>query len=172
IGGDVTHAADVERAMTGCDYVFHCAYGNAGFVSDRTAINIEGTQIVMDAAARLSPRRVVYLSTAAVYGSPPDGPFDESAPRAPAKGDFYAESKTEAERRAMQAAARGVPVTVIQPTVVYGPFSTIWTTLPLNNLKRHREILIDGGIGSCNSVYIDDLVTAMLLASVTDAACG
>src|SRR5581483_2476179 len=30
IGGDVTHAADVERAMTGCDYVFHCAYANAG----------------------------------------------------------------------------------------------------------------------------------------------
>ena len=69
-------------------------------------------------------------------------------------------------------AGEGAPVVVIQPTVVYGPFAPAWTVNVLDQLTTHRGMLVDGGRGICNAVYIDDLVDALLLAAVRPQAVG
>jgi nucleoside-diphosphate-sugar epimerase len=103
-----------------------------------------------------------------VYGRTADGDLVESAPRR-RFGNAYSDSKLAAERIAL---GSGLPVTVLQPTAVYGPYGGVWTANVLAALKSGRQILIDGGSGLGNAVYVDDLVSAMLLAAVRDQAVG
>ncbi len=172
IPGNVVEPADVSRAMQGCEIVFHCAYGTMGDAAAQRRVNVEGTRNVLDAALAANASRVVSLSTLSVYGDLPDGLLDETAPRRRSK-DVYADSKLEAENLALDYAKhRGLPVIVLQPTMVYGPFAPSWTIRILNDLHTHRVILINGGAGHCHPLYIDDLVHAMLRAAVTGQGLG
>lgn len=166
--GDVTDPVALAEAARGCDFVFHCAYGTSGSQKHRAWVNTEGTRRVLEAARTAGARRVVYLSTLMVYGQTGDGDLDETAPRRKF-GNPYSDSKLEAERIALTA---GVPVSVLQPTAVYGPYGGVWTEAVLRALKTGRQILVNGGDGFGNAVYVDDLVSAMLLAAVKEEAVG
>lgn len=168
VRGDVTHPADLEAAIAGCSLVFHCAYGTSGSQKHRAWVNTEGTRRVLAAARKAGVARIVYLSTLMVYGRTADGDLDETAPRR-RFGNPYSDSKLEAERIALSS---GLPVAVLQPTAVYGPYGGVWTEAVLRTLKTGRQILVDGGEGLANAVYVDDLVSAMLLAAVEEAAVG
>ena len=61
---------------------------------------------------------------------------------------------------------------VLQPTVVYGPFGVTWTVRPLEQLQDGGLLLINGGTGVCNAVYVDDVVDAMVRASTAPSAHG
>lgn len=170
--GDVTRTADLARAIEGCELVFHCAYGTTGSQKSRARVNRVGTERSLEAAHRAGVRRFVHLSTLMVYGQTGDGDLDESAPRR-RFGNAYSDSKLDAERTALDYARSGrVPVAVLQPTGVYGPFGGVWTIQPLQALAAGRVILVEGGEGLANMVYVDDLVSAMLLAAVKDEAVG
>jgi nucleoside-diphosphate-sugar epimerase len=131
-------------------------------------VNREGTRRVVEAARAARVRRVVHLSTLMVYGQTADGDLDETAPRR-RFGNAYSDSKLDAERIALSS---GVPVAVLQPTAVYGPYGGVWTEAVLAALKKGRQILVNGGDGLANAVYVDDLVSAMILAAVKDEAVG
>jgi len=166
--GDVTDPADLKAAVQGCDLVFHCAYGTSGSQKHRAWVNTEGTRRLLAAARTAGAARTVHLSTLMVYGQTADGDLDETAPRR-RFGNHYSDSKLEAERIVL---ASGMPVAVLQPTAVYGPYGGVWTEAVLRTLKTGRQILIDGGGGLANAVYVDDLVSAMLLAAVKESAVG
>jgi nucleoside-diphosphate-sugar epimerase len=171
VRGDVGDEADVRRAVEGHEHVFHCAYGNAGDEAAMRRVTVDGTGFVAEACLDQGAR-LVHVSTVAVYGSAGDGALDESVTPRPA-GDFYAETKLEAEQLVLEAAAgRGLAASVIQPTVVYGPFAPAWTVRILNELRTGRVILVDGGEGLCNVVYVDDVVQGMRLAALRDEALG
>ena len=172
VRGDVTSLEDVSRAVTGCELVFHCAYGNQGSAGLRRRATVLGTRNVVTAASLRSADRVVYVSTLAVYGHAPNGDLTESAPRK-YTGEVYGDSKLDAEKVAFALADRyKVPLTVVQPTIVYGPFAPYWTANVINQLKTGRVILVDGGRGLCNAVYVDDVVQALLLAASRKEATG
>jgi nucleoside-diphosphate-sugar epimerase len=166
--GDITSSPDLAVAIQGCDAVFHCAYGTSGSQKHRAYINREGTRRVLEASRAANVGRIVYLSTLMVYGQTTDGDLDETAPRR-RFGNAYSDSKLEAEQIALTS---GLPVAVLQPTAVYGPYGGVWTESVIRALKAGRQILINGGDGLGNAVYVDDLVSAMLLAAVQDAAVG
>jgi nucleoside-diphosphate-sugar epimerase len=170
--GDVTDRKAMAGAVDGCEVVFHCAYGTAGSQKHRAHVNRTGTQRVLAASRRAKVGRIVYLSTLMVYGRTADGDLDETAPRGK-YGNAYSDSKLAAERQAMAWANRGrAPVVVLQPTAVYGPWGGVWTASPLLALRAGRQILVDDGAGIANPVYVDDLVSAMLLAAVRDGVVG
>jgi nucleoside-diphosphate-sugar epimerase len=170
--GSVLDTAAVHQAARDCDVVFHCAYGTAGAQGERARTNFDGTRIVFEAALAAGVRRVVDLSTLMVYGATDDGDLDESSPRR-RLGDAYADSKRRAEGLALDwARKRALPVVVLQPTAVYGPYGGVWTETPLRQLQSGRMPLIDGGEGVANAVYVDDLVSAMLLAATRDGVVG
>ncbi|MGH7824077.1 MAG: NAD-dependent epimerase/dehydratase family protein [Candidatus Binatia bacterium] len=172
VRGDVTDPESVARAADGCDVIFHCAYGNTGTEEQQRAVNLQGTQYVLNAAITKRIGRLVHLSTVLVYGVTPDGDLDERAPRR-YLGSVYPDSKLDAEKLVMHYGQRwGLPVTVLQPAEVYGPYATVWTQNVLQRLKSERLILIDGGDGLCSPVYVDDLVSAMMVASVRKEAIG
>jgi nucleoside-diphosphate-sugar epimerase len=169
--GDVTNPDDVKKAVQGCSFVFHCAHGNTGDEEWQRRVNVEGTRNLLEASRAAGVKRVVHVSTMAVYGNPGDGDLDETAPRG-SSGDVYGESKLEAEIVAEEFGNRGLPVVIVQPTVVYGPFGPAWTQRVLDRLRSQRVVLVDGGKGLCNAVYVDDVVDALLLSATRPGVEG
>ncbi len=172
IGGDVTDARALGRAMEGCDAVIHCAVGSRGTRTQQRATTVGGTEAVAKASLAAKVQRLVHLSTISVYGLPGDGDLDETAPRR-RTGDFYSDAKLDAEQTVLRYhREQGLPVVVIQPTIVYGPFSKPWTAWPIEQLRESQVVLVDGGSGFCNAVYVDDVADAVLLAAERDEAIG
>jgi nucleoside-diphosphate-sugar epimerase len=107
----------------------------------------------------------------AVYHRPSEGLFDESTPDVP-KGDLYSDTKLEGEQLALARGAQyGVPVVVVQPAIIYGPNAPCAFEM-LSELRTTRVILPNGGLGICNLVYVDDAVTALILAATSDRVAG
>ncbi len=123
--GDVRDASATTQAVIGCEVVFHLAAKvNGAGREEFRAVNVGGTENVVRAAAQVGVRRVVYVSSIAVYGRVGDGEKideDTQLEAEPGKRDAYAESKILAERAAVEAAqSAGVALTIVRPGVVYG----------------------------------------------------
>jgi nucleoside-diphosphate-sugar epimerase len=168
--GDVLDRAAVGRAAAGCDVVFHCARGVDGSSKERRAVDVEGTKNLIDASIDGRVGRFVHTSTVVVYDVPPSGSLDERTPASRTR-EPYAAAKRAAEQLVL-AHASHLDVTVVQPTVVYGPRAGVYGRDIIEELRETRIPLIDGGRGVCNALYIDDLVTAMQLAATSPRAPG
>ncbi len=124
--GDLLDAGALARAMQDCDAVFHLAalYSYAAAeASAMEAINVGGTRLVLELAAR-GPlrRRVVHTSSSATCG-PVAGRVateDDTAPRRELAVP-YKRTKLEGERLALRAAREGLDVVVVNPTTPVGP---------------------------------------------------
>ena len=161
---DVMDNAQLAAASEGVNIIIHCAKGSR-------MVNVEGTRNVIDQARTLGISRLVHLSTAEVYGEP-CGVIDETAPLKP-RGDEYADSKIEAEKLCWESIARGVPITILRPSIVYGPFCEWWTVRFAERLQSGNWGIFKGvGEGFCNLVYVSDLVSAVLIAAENEAAIG
>jgi nucleoside-diphosphate-sugar epimerase len=169
--GDAVRPDDLARAVDGCSVVFNCLKGRGKDLRLRRAVDIDAPRWIVDAAAGRGVR-IVHVSTMAVYERPAEGEFDERSPAAK-PGDVYTDAKLAGELAALEAGARlGVAVTVVQPTVIYGPESGVYGREVFDELRTHRAILVNGGSGICNAVYVDDAVTALLSAATHPSAIG
>ena len=169
--GDLLDPDRADEAVAGCDLVFNCAKGTGGDAARRRGVDVEAAGRVVQAAARAGAR-VIHVSSFAVYDLPADGEVSEQTAPTPA-GDAYADGKLAGERLALETGVRlGVPVTVIQPTVVYGPRATVHASEILEEMQAGPLVLVNGGSGICNAVYVDDVVTALLQAATAQSAVG
>lgn len=80
VGGDVRARESVDRAVGGCDVVFHCAYDFVPTLADQKRTGVEGTRNVAEAALAEGVDRMVHLSTVAVYQPLPQGEVTEESP--------------------------------------------------------------------------------------------
>jgi dihydroflavonol-4-reductase len=125
--GDVTDRDSVRAAMRGCDLVFHLAaiYALGAAASPRiAAVNVGGTRIVVEEAARAGVRRVVYTSSIARFGGQGRGrrATEESPFALGSTGDAYARSKALAHEVALETArAHDVDLVIVAPTGPIGP---------------------------------------------------
>ncbi|MEX2216429.1 MAG: NAD-dependent epimerase/dehydratase family protein [Phycisphaeraceae bacterium] len=171
VQADLTDVDALKKAAESCDYIFHCAFGGTGSLEEQRHATVEGTRAVIEAARHAQVKRLVHLSTLSVYGSLNCETLDETAPRR-ATGDAYGDTKLEAEELVLQAhREHKLPTTILQPTVVYGPFGGWWTAGQIARLKAGRFALPETE-GVCNPVYVDDVVSAMLLSATQDEAVG
>ena len=169
--GDVTKIEEIRRAIKGSHFVFHCAYGNTGDAEDRWTTTVLGTENVLKAALEERIQSFVFLSTQSVYGNQKAEWIDEETPKNP-KGDYYAQSKLQAERIVQRYHEFGLKTIIIQPTAVYGPWAMSYGKRVFDSLHEGVMPLIDGGLGICNAVYIDDLIDAILLSAINEKAYG
>ncbi len=172
--GDITDVEAARRAVDGCAAVVHCAamQGGRHRLADFRRVNVGGTLNLLRAAHEARLARFVHLSTINVHGVPPPRDACADSPLVFA-GDFYSISKAEGERAAWQFARdNDVPLVVIRPGCTYGPRSHAWTLKPLERVRRGAPVLIGGGNGICNAIYIDNLIDLILLALQEDAAIG
>jgi len=174
VAGDVIDAHAMQRAVIGCDIVIHCAamQGGRAHMDDYRRVNVGGTLNLLRAARDANVARFIHLGTINVHGVPPPRDAHAESPLCFC-GNFYSVSKAEGERAAWQFARDNkIALTVIRPGCTYGPGSRAWTLTPLQRVKRGRPVLLDGGNGICNAVYIDNLVDLILLALKNDTAVG
>jgi len=161
---DVMNKTQVEKAVDGVTTIVHCVLGDG-------KVNVEGTHNLLEAAKKHGLRRFVHISTAEVYGEP-SGEIAETTSYG-YTGSEYADSKIEAERLCFEYHTHGVPVTILRPSIVYGPFDKMWIAYFARRLQSGRLGIFKGyGEGFCNLIYIDDLVQGIWLASNHDAAVG
>jgi len=123
--GDLRDPASLEKAIAGCDTVFHVAADYRLWVRDPDEMyrsNVEGTRALFDAARKNGVRRVVYTSSVATMGFRTDGvPADEDSPVS--LGDMighYKRSKFMAEQVALEAGRSGMYVVTVNPTTPIG----------------------------------------------------
>lgn len=170
IGGDVQDERSLNRAIAGCDVVFHVAAVTGGAAYSYN-VNVIGAQNVIRAAYRAGAARFVHVSTIAVYGYEIVGRIDESQPARPSPDDFYMQSKALGEAAIWDFAAKtGLPTTCVRPAMVYGPGSAFWSRALYAVCRRMPAPMVDGGRGNAHPIFIDDLVDLMLcMATHTDA---
>ena len=124
--GDLRDPASLEKAMAGCDTVFHVAADYRLWVRDPEEMyrsNVEGTRSLLEAARRNGVRRVVYTSSVATIGFRTDGkPADEDSPVSLADMiGHYKRSKFMAEQVALEAGrSGGMQVVTVNPTTPIG----------------------------------------------------
>jgi len=104
------------------------------------------------------PRKVVYLSTTAVYGDCDGRWIDESAPLRP--GTARGQRRLHAERRWLGwGEEQGVPVVVLRVPGIYGP-----GRLPVERLRQGLPVLAEQESPFTNRIHADDLARVCLLA--------
>lgn len=164
---DLADEAGVSEALKDVQLVFHCAYDPRSIGQ-----NLAGTRNLISASLAQKVKRFVYTSTFSVYEPFPDGPLTEET-RDGDKSWVYTRTKLELEKAVLDAVRdKGLQGTIIQPTIVYGPFSRPWTIAPAEMLLYGTVILPDRGEGLCNAVHVDDVVDAMILMSQRPEAVG
>jgi nucleoside-diphosphate-sugar epimerase len=175
VAGDISAAGPWQTAVANADIVIHTAaiVSNAYDVDESWRVNVLGTRNVLDAAAAAGVSRFVHISSVRAFSDLgfPDG-VDEQHPVRP-DGNPYVDTKIASEQVVLQAHAAGeVECAIVRPGDVYGPGSRPWTILPLEIIKSNRFLLPAMGRGVFSPVYVDDLVSGLVLAAERPAAAG
>jgi nucleoside-diphosphate-sugar epimerase len=167
--GDVRDDSEIlAKSMDGCSHVVHCAamiYSGMKWPRVR-AVNVDGTRNVLTAAVRVGVEHAVHVSTVAVYGTV-EGVVDERSPTDSdlSREDLYARSKREAEEVARGIEEkRGLPVTIVRPSAVYGERDRLMTPALAEMLRLPLVPLLGPGTNTLPVVYAGNLAVAIRLA--------
>jgi dihydroflavonol-4-reductase len=162
VTGDLRDPGSIEKALSGCEVVFHVAADYRLWVRDPAEMyrsNVEGTRSLLEAARKQGVRRVVYTSSVAtmgfgsnghVAGSSTTGLTDEDSPVS--LGEMighYKRSKFMAEQVAVEAAQSGIDVVIVNPTTPIGERDVKPTPtgrIVLDFLKRKFPAYVETGL--------------------------
>ena len=152
--GDLRDPVSLEKAISGCDVVFHVAADYRLWVRDPEQMysaNVEGTRALLEAARKNGVRRVVYTSSVATMGFTSNGyPADEDSPVSLDNMiGHYKRSKFMAEEVAIQAGRSGMDVVVVNPSTPVGERDikpTPTGRIILDFLKKKFPAYVDTGL--------------------------
>ncbi|MGH8932284.1 MAG: NAD-dependent epimerase/dehydratase family protein [Egibacteraceae bacterium] len=170
---DIRDSDAVAEAVAGAELVFHVAANANGTLSVTEPrldfeINALGTVSLAEALLASEVRRMVYVSSASVYGTPLRFPMDEDHPTRPFVP--YGASKLSGEVACLALhRAAGLPVVVGRPFCVYGPGENPNETMvePGRYLRWHLnerpiQIIGDPDKKTRDFVHVSDLVAGLL----------
>ncbi|MDF1501248.1 MAG: NAD-dependent epimerase/dehydratase family protein [Anaerolineales bacterium] len=118
--GDIRNLEDVRQSMAGADIVIHTAAALPLYPpEDIYSTEVEGTRIVLQQALEYGIRRVIHISTTAVYGVPDHHPLYESDPVSGVGP--YGKAKIRAEEICQEFRQNGLCVPILRPKSFVGP---------------------------------------------------
>ena len=137
-------------------------------------VNVQGTESVAEAARRTGIRRLVFISTFAVYGRPAVNRIDETTPLNPQSE--YGRTKAAAESIAAGLREEGTSVLILRPCGTYGPLrlgmgsqsAQLIESLLVGALNGIELAIEASPTTSDEYVYIKDLARAVALATLTE----
>jgi dihydroflavonol-4-reductase len=167
--GDLQDAASLDAALPKCGALFHVAADyrlGARDFEELYRTNVEGTHNLLIAARRAGVERIVYTSSVATIGIPPDGSAgDEDTPVDLADMiGHYKRSKFLAEQLVLDSMDSGVAVVIVNPSTPVGPGDVKPTPtgrLVLDAASGRMPAYVDTGL---NIVHVDDVAAGHLLA--------
>ena len=171
VRGDIRSERDARLLAEGADVLVHAAAA-LPIQSSRAAIrsvNVEGTANVLAGALTAGVRRVVLISSTAVYGVPERHPILEDDPLVGV--GWYGESKIEAEQLAGEFGRRGLDVVIIRPKTFIGPERLGVFEILFDWIRDGRRIPILGDGGNLYQLLaVEDLVDAVARSFAAPAA--
>ena len=168
VEGNVTDYSYVLDASKNCDYAIHCAAKiafNRFDFNDIYLINVLGSRYVAHACLENNIKRMVHVSTAAVFGvSQTTIPMTESAPDiVPPTQQVYPFTKKIAERELEHGIRNGMDGVIVNPTTIYGQGDR-WLNSGFLIKNIYNEKMKFAPPGGTNVVSVDDVVDGILLA--------
>ena len=172
VEGGLLDASALADGCKGARFVFHVAADYRIWAPDPSEMyrsNVDGTVALIEAATKAGCERIVYCSSVAAI-KPPHGraPADEASAYESVDevvGD-YKKSKYLAELRALQLAAKGAPVVVVNPAAPIGAYDikpTPTGKIVVDFLNGRIPSYIDTGL---NVVHVEDVAQGHLLAAL------
>jgi dihydroflavonol-4-reductase len=168
--GDTRDRTSMRAALKGCDTLYHVAAYFAHWSLNKDLfyeVNVEGTKTILREALAQGLEKVVYTSTSNTIGSHGAGNFvnEQAQFNAWKTGDHYAISKYLAEIEAKKICDRGLPMVIVNPTLVIGVRDIKPTPsgkLIVDIVNREMPGYIDGAI---NIIDVRDVARGHLLAA-------
>jgi dihydroflavonol-4-reductase len=169
VSGDLRDVGSLERAVKGCDRVFHVAADYRLWSrkpEEMYESNVTGTRNLLDAAERNGVSKFVYTSTVGCIGMPENSLGDEDTPvSADDMAGHYKRSKWLAEQIALERGRAGFPVVIVNPTAPIGDHD--WKPTPTGKivvdfLKGKLSAFVDTGL---NLVDAHDIAVGHYLAA-------
>jgi nucleoside-diphosphate-sugar epimerase len=171
IQGDVRNKKVVTKTLKDVTHVVHAA---AALPIQRTkkkifSVNVDGTKNVLTLCLEQKVKRVVFISTTAVYGVPRHLPETEESPIDPI--GYYGQSKVKAENICKEFMQKGLEVTIIRPKTFLGPerlgvfslwFEAIYT--------GHRVFILGNGKNKYQLLAVTDVADAIYKAITSSIA--
>jgi nucleoside-diphosphate-sugar epimerase len=160
--GDIRNPDDVRRSMAGADIVIHTAAALPLYPpEDIYTTEVEGTRIVLQQAMAYGIRRVIHISTTAVYGVPDHHPIYESDPVSGVGP--YGKAKIQAEEVCQEFRKNGLCVPILRPKSFVGPerlgvFAIFYEWAS----EGHNFPMIGSGKNRYQLLDVEDLCQAIL----------
>lgn len=169
--GDITHPESIAPAIRDCTHVYHCAAVAKFSLSDKHAfrrINIEGTRNILLASQYAHIKKLVFTSSAAVYGPSGRLSLTENHLRTAPFESEYDISKNLAENLVREYVKKGLHAVIVNPSRVFGPGLPTYSNAVNRVIAQilNKKILLFPAIGKyvSNYCYIDDVVDGHILA--------
>lgn len=181
-GGDVRDLDILDKAFEGVDYVFHLAAMWLLHCKDfpRTAfeVNIAGTFNVLEACVKHNVKKLIYSSSASVYGDAVEVPMTEDHPFN--NTNFYGATKISGESMCTAFNDRyGLEVIGLRYMNVFGPGQdqhAVYTgvvPIMLNKIEANEAPMINGdGSQAYDFIYVEDVARANVSALLSETKHG
>jgi nucleoside-diphosphate-sugar epimerase len=173
IRGDIRDEAAVRDLVDGARILVHAAAALPirGSRKEIRSVNVDGTLTLLSAAAEAGVRRVVFVSSTAVYGVPEKHPIEEEDPLHGV--GHYGESKIEAEDVCRAFMRRGLDCVILRPKTFIGPERLGVFEILFDWIREGRRIYTLGdGSNRYQLLAVEDLVEAIVLSASKRAATG
>ena len=181
-GGDIREIDVLNKAMEGVDYVFHLAAMWLLHCKDfpRTAfdVNIAGTFNILEACVKHKVKKLIYSSSASVYGDAVKVPMTEDHPFN--NKNFYGATKIAGEAMCTAYHDRyGLEIIGLRYMNVYGPgqdqhaaYSGV-VPIVLNKIDKNEAPTVNGdGSQAYDFIYVEDVARSNLDAAKSDIKIG
>jgi nucleoside-diphosphate-sugar epimerase len=163
IKADVRNKTSMYRYIEGMDFVIHAAAALPLWKSKEIMkINVGGTKNILSASLKNKVKRIIYISSTAVYGVPKKHPIYEDDPRIGVGP--YGQSKIEAEDLCFKYIKNGLDVTIIRPKTFLGTHRLGVFEILFDWIHDDKKIpLIGDGNNRYELLDVDDLCEACYL---------
>lgn len=165
--GDLMDKVSLKDALAGCDVLFHVAAAYTFWTPDPTVIyqtNVKGTENILAAARSAGVGKIVYTSTESTIGIDEHLGSEEMETTIEHLSGHYKKSKLLAERHALDMCKKGLPLTIVNPTMPVGPWDVKPTPsgqIIVDFLNGRMPAYVNTGL---NVVAVEDVAKGHILA--------
>ncbi len=171
--GDLTDAESLRGSCEGVQLVVHTAADLSDWRPGRRIweVNRDGTRAILEEALRCGVTRFVYLSTVDVFGFEAGNVIDEMSPKL-VPPYAYSRSKLAGENLAWSYHRRGLEITAIYPSWIFGPGDRHLMPELVRGLRDNKLVHFDLGAAPIELTYSENLADAIVLAGTTPGCAG
>ena len=183
VSGIETFIADLKgpgipsEALSGVDTIFHLA-GYAHDLSEAAkmreiyyAVNVDSTFRLAELAIQNKVKRFIFVSSVKAGGPPIAGHCISEEEQGEPEG-VYGKTKREAELKLLKVASKHMHVSIVRPSLVYGPNAKGNLRLMLSGIKKGWFPPLPEIVNRRSMIHVDDLVRALLFVAEDSRANG